>query len=75
MRIMYLSSAYSGYVHMYAFEPSTWGDGDASVVARHQIYERQSERRAERPTLRKRGVAIVTQLIMWSSGYSEERLC
>ena len=75
MRIMYLSSAYSGYVHMYAFEPYTWGDSGASVVAEQPAHDRQPELRAERPTLRERGVAILQRLTSWCVGYSEERSC
>ena len=75
MRIIYLSSAYSGYVHMYAFEAYTWGYGEASVVAGQQRQERQPELCAERPTLRKRGVALLKRLTARSVGRGEERSC
>jgi hypothetical protein len=75
MRIIFLSSAYSGYVHMYAFEPHTWDDGDGSVVAGQQRQERQPELRAERRTLRKRGVAIFKRLTTLNGGHAQERSC
>jgi hypothetical protein len=75
MRIIFLSSAYSGYVHMYAFEAHTWGYGEASVVAGQQAHERQPELRAERPTLRKRGVAILKRLTVRCGGHAEEHSC
>ena len=75
MRIIFLSSDYTGYVHMYAFEAHIWDNDDARVVARQQTDERQPKRRAERPSLRKRGVAIVKRLTARCGGYAEERSC
>ncbi len=75
MRIIFLSSAYSGYVHIYAFEAHTWDDGDGSVAARERHRERVPTMRAERRTLRKRAVAILKRLAARCGGRGEERSC
>jgi hypothetical protein len=70
-----LGSAYSGYVHMYAFEAHTWGHGDASVVAREQHQERVPTMPIERQGLRRHAIAFLKRLAAWSGGRGEERPC
>ena len=75
MRIIYLSSAYSAYVHMYAFEAHTRGAGEAGVTEREQHQEFVPTMPAERRTLRKRGVALLKRLAAPSGGRGEEDSC
>jgi hypothetical protein len=75
MRVVFLSSAYFGYAHIYTFDPESIDDSiyDAADQARHD--RRTAVLGADARPAPKTGRTLIGQLAAWLSRSKEDATC
>ena len=71
MRVVFLSSAYFGYVHTYTFDPAAYSD----AAAPEQPAPLTPVADTETPRLAKAGDPLLAQLAAWVCELTKEATC